>query len=160
MSVTLPWVQKLPWKMQSILFSGLRGPDHVKLHAVKGISKWMRAVSQENADPSKPYMAASRLPDLADVLEELEMLPCHFTHHFADALRVIAHGHDDRGTREAAFELHALIAEEIFHFVPEHPIIFAWRHRDKTDGVDPQPARPFRDRDWMDLYLPEGYVHP
>lgn len=157
--VTQSWVRALPWKMQSILFSGLRGPDGVRARDVKVVCKWMRASSQKNADPSKPYMQNGRLPDFDDVLGELETLPCHYVHHFADALRVVAHGHFDEGTRDAALELHCLIAEEIFHFIPEHPAIFAWRHRDKPEGVDPEPEPPLYDRAWMGGHLPEGYTH-
>lgn len=159
MSVTQPWVRELQWKEQSILFSGLRGPDTMRCPAVKGMSKWMRAVSQEDADPSKPYMQSARLPDVEDVLEELEHLPCHFVHHFADALAVIGYGHPDVGTRQCAYGLHVLIAEELFHFVPEPPSIFAWRHRDKRHGKDDQPGKPYDDRVWMHHLLPEGFEH-
>jgi hypothetical protein len=159
MSVTQSWVRALPWKQQSILFSGLRGPDTMRCLAVKGMSRWMRAVSQENADPSKPYMDSRRLPDALDVMEELEHLPTHFVHHFADALAVIAYGHPDAGTRECAYEFHALVAEELFHFIPEPPEIFAWRHRDKPNGNDSAPAPPFDDRPWMHDLLPRDYRH-
>lgn len=158
--VTKGWVRKLPWKQQSILFSGLRGPDNARCRAVKQMSKWMRAVSQKNADPDKPYMNNIRLPDFVDVLEELEHLPCHFVHHFADALAVIAYGHPAEGERLCAYELHALVAEELFHFIPEPAEIFAWRHRDKVDGRDPAPEKPFDDRPWMHDRLPDGYGHP
>jgi hypothetical protein len=158
-SVLQSWVQQLPWKQQSILLSGLRGPDQVFLKSTKQVTKWMRAVSQHNADPSKPYMNGIVLPALPALEKELEHLPCHFVHHLADALAVIAYGHPNREVREYAFSVHAYIAEEIFHFVPEHPTVFQWRHRDRPDGNDPTPSKPFEDRLWMDMLLPEGYVH-
>lgn len=160
MTVILPWVRHLPWKQQSILFSGLRGPDTMRCPAVKEMSKWMRAVSQQDADPSKPYMQCRRLPDAMAVMEELEHLPAHFVHHFADAMAVIAYGHPDKGTRECAYEFHALVAEELFHFIPEPPEVFAWRHRDRRlPERDPAPERPVDDRPWMHARLPEGYEH-
>lgn len=159
--VLLPWVQELPWKQQSILLSGLRGPDASKLASVKHVCKWIRAISQQNADPSKPYMNtdARRLPDAVDVVNELEYLPCHYVHHLADACAVIAYGAPSQNDRFYAYEIHALIAEELFHFVPESAEIFAWRHRDKPNGVDANPIKPYDDRRHMEEHLPKDYVH-
>lgn len=159
-SVLKDWVADLPWKQQSILFSGLRGYDG-EGPWLKHVHKWMRAVTQENADPSKGYMntEARRLPDAMDVVEELEYKPCHYVHHLADALAVIAYGAPDPGDRYYAYEIHALIAEELFHFLPESEEIFRWRHRDKPDGVDPSPERPYDDRLHMEPHLPPGFKH-
>jgi hypothetical protein len=131
----------------------------VYLKNVKQVSKWIRSVSQRNADPSKSYMNDIVLPEPATLEKELEQLPCHFVHHFADALAVIAYGHPDDETRRYAYSVHVYIAEELFHFLPETPDIFLWRHRDKPDGVDPQPQPPYDDRPWMRTLLPEGYEH-
>lgn len=159
-NVTKKWVRGLPFKQQSILFSGLRGPDNDRCPAIKAYSRWMRAESQENADPNKPYMMdTGRLPEASMVLDELEFLTCHFVHHFADALAVIAYNHPAEGTRQCAYEMHALVAEELFHFIPEPPDIFAWRHRDKLKGKDPQPVKPWDDRPWMHDLVPLGFEH-
>lgn len=131
-TVIQSWVSTIPWKQQSILFSGLRGPDHALLKGIKMISRWMRSVSQNNADVSKPYMNGIVLPQPGDIEKELEHSPCHFVHHFADALRVIAIHHPDAAIRETAYSYHFYIAEEIFHFVPETDEVFLHRHRDKT----------------------------
>ena len=87
-SVLLPWVMNIGWKMQSILLSGLRAPD-AKTDATKRICRWMRAVSQNNADPSKGYMEPQTvgMDLISKCMDELEYLPCHYVHHFADALR-------------------------------------------------------------------------
>lgn len=146
------WVQKAPWKMQSILLSGLRAPD-AKTEAVKQICRWMRAQCQYNADTSKGYMGkypwmeeleryatgcgslqtnplVSSLIDRA--MDELEYLPCHYVHHFADALRVVAIYHPKEHRRMFADMVHKEIAVEIFHFHPESTTEFVRRHRDKT----------------------------
>ncbi len=136
-SVLQPWVEQIPWKQQSILFSSLRGPDQDYLKSIKLVSRWMRAVSQENADPSKPYMAVTTLPDPSDLDKELEHCTVHFVHHFADGLAVIAYHHPDEPVARYAAELHYHIAEELFHFMPESRSTFLVRHRDKKDGVDP-----------------------
>lgn len=155
-SVLQTWVQKAPWKMQSILLSGLRAPD-AKTEAVKQICRWMRAQSQYNADTSKGYMGKypwmealeeyggthgtllrslqtnSMVSNLiAHAMEELEYLPCHYVHHFADALRVVAIYHPKEHRRMFADMVHKEIAAEIFHFHPESTVEFVKRHRDKT----------------------------
>lgn len=153
------WVTAMPWKMQSILFSGLRGPDFPNVPNVKKVSKWMRMVSQQNADPTKPYMEVDDLPEPIDVCEELEFLPCHYVHHLADALACVAYSIPDGQACRYAFSVYTCIAEELFHFIPEHPDIFEWRHRDKVNGLDSRPNPPFEDREWMDKFLPTGYIH-
>ena len=79
-------------------------------------------------------------------LDELEFLPVHYVHHFADALAVIAYGHPHLTQAAYAGSLHHLIAEELFHFRPEHPEVFKLRHRDKPDGHDPEEAV------WQDVH--------
>jgi hypothetical protein len=142
-SVLQSWVEQIPWKQQSILFSSLRGPDQDYLVNIKKVSRWMRAVSQNNADPSKPYMAiaAAELPALDKLDKELEHCTVHFVHHFADGLAVIAHHHPDVNVVEYAAALYFHIAEELFHFVPETRGTFLLRHRDKKGGTDPLNAK-------------------
>lgn len=136
-SVVKGWLATLPWKQQSIFFSGLRGPDAPNVPNTKAVNRWMRAVSQHNADPSKGYMRQEELPSPLHVCDELEFLPCHYVHHLADALAVIAYGHPEAQVASYAARLHYRIAEELFHFQPEHPETFRIRHRDKPDGHDP-----------------------
>lgn len=143
------WVQNAPWKMQSILLSGLRAPDAATT-AVKQICRWMRAEAQYNADPSKGYM--HKYPWMEELqhggfvartnavlfgivdkaMDELEYLPCHYAHHFADALRVVAIYHPVERVREFADMVHTEVAVEIFHFKPESTYEFVERHKDKA----------------------------
>jgi hypothetical protein len=129
------WLSKNGWKMQSIFVNGLRAPD-VKTSAVKKCVRWMRTVSCHNADPSKAdcYMSAPPLTDelVEQCVDELEYLTCHYVHHFADSMRIVALFHPDMHVRSWALKLHNLIAEEIFHFVPETDVVFVERHKDKA----------------------------
>lgn len=147
------WVQRAPWKMQSILLSGLRAPDAHTM-AVKQVCRWMRAEAQYNADPAKGYMHKYQwmqelqrggaigpnnavLKQLLDsVMDELEYLPCHYVHHFADALRVVAIYHPVERVREFAEMVHVEVAVEIFHFKPESVREFIVRHVDKAKHAD------------------------
>lgn len=131
-SVLLPWVMALPWKMQSILLSGLRAPD-AETDATKRICRWMRSISQNNADPSKGYMEPQPLSGvlIERCMDELEYLTCHYVHHFADALRVVAVYHPSPEAQQFAAVVHSQVAFEIFHFIPESDDVFITRHRDQ-----------------------------
>ena len=65
-------------------------------------------------------------------MDELEYLTCHYVHHFADSMRIVALFHPQADVRSWAWKLHFLIAEEIFHFVPERDEVFVERHKDKA----------------------------
>lgn len=158
-SVLQQWVMDLSWKQQSILISGMRGPDTGPVPHIKSVNRWMRTVSQNNADPSKNYMKQAPLPAPETLCVELQFLPCHYVHHLADALAVVAYGHPDMNVKQTAYAYHVHIAEELFHFVPEPPSIFEWRHRDKPDGIDKTPDPPYEWRSWTDNYLPSDYKH-
>jgi hypothetical protein len=131
-SVLQPWVMAMGWKMQSILLSGFRGPDDAELPATKAVNRWIRTISQNNADPSKDYMRQDKLPTDLELCEELEWRSCHYVHHLADSLRVVAIFHPNLGERTKAFIYHHRIAEEIFHFEIEVDEIFLKRHEDKV----------------------------
>jgi hypothetical protein len=113
----------------------LRAPD-AKTVGVKKCVRWMRTKACNNADPNKPdcYMTAPVMTEelIQLALDELEYLPCHYVHHLADAMRILALFHPDDTTRHWAYRLHYLIAEEIFHFVPETDEQFLERHKDKV----------------------------
>lgn len=141
--------------MQSILFSSLRGPDQELLLNIKQVSKWLRSVTQQNADPSKPYMNDIKLPtDHAALFKELEHCPCHFVHHFLDGLAIVAYHHPRLEIAEYAAALHYDCAEELFHFYPEDPAQFEVRHRDKRGGVDPQAE----EWDRFTILMRSGYM--
>lgn len=129
------WFTKNGWKMQSIFVNGLRAPD-VKTKAVKKCIRWMRTQACFDADPKKAdcYMTAPQMTkELFDeAIDELEYLTCHYVHHFADAMRILALFHPELKTRAWAYQFHFEIAEEIFHFKPEPDREFLERHKDKV----------------------------
>lgn len=133
MYVLQDWVSDVGCKMQSILISGLRAPDQ-KTKAVKLIIRWLRGKCQINADPKKEsYMqtitVSSKLID--EAMDELEYLPVHYVHHFADSLAVCAYHHQDEEVRNLCYYAHEQVAVELFHFHPESKQEFLERHTDK-----------------------------
>lgn len=131
--VLQPWVAEVGLKMQSILLSGLRAPD-AKTVGVKKCVRWMRSHCQIDADPAKQsYMQTIVMNEeiIQMAIDELEYLPCHYAHHFADSMAVMAYHHPNEAVRGLAYRIHFLVAEEIFHFIPEPKEIFLKRHEDK-----------------------------
>jgi hypothetical protein len=135
-SVFQPWFIANGWKMQSIFVNGLRAPD-TKTSAVKKVVRWMRTKACNDADPRKAdcYMSAPQMNQelVEQAVDELEYLTCHYVHHIADALRILALFHPNGETQYWARQIHYLIAEEIFHFIPESDEQFIDRHKDKND---------------------------
>lgn len=132
-SVLLPWVAVMPWKCQSILQGGFRGPDNGNFPAIKKVNRWLRVVSQNNADTAKNYMRDDGMPDEYALCEELEYCTCHYVHHLADALRCVAVYNPDVAVHSVAWRYHYRIAEELFHFIPEDDATFVRRHVDKVE---------------------------
>ena len=133
MIVLQNWVAEVGCKMQSILLSGFRAPDQKTKYAKK-LVRWLRSKCQIDADPQKQsYMETVFINDelINDAMDELEYCPVHYVHHFADSFAVLAYNHPDDGVRKIAYKIHYLIAEELFHFMPETEEMFHERHKDK-----------------------------
>jgi hypothetical protein len=117
-SVTLDWVQSLPHKMQSVLFSGLRGPDTGHYPNLKAVVRWLRPVTQHNADPTTDYMRNEEMPDWKALQKEIEFTSFHYFEHLALALEIIAYKHPDELKRNYAWFLYASMIE-LLHANPE-----------------------------------------
>lgn len=119
MSLVLkPWVEKLPWKMQSALLSSFRGTDTGNYPSIKSVTRWMRMTCEHNADPDSRYMK-----DVKNILnlpihymcKELEWCTVHYAEHFMKGLQIIAYRHPDSYSRILAYDCYSSIATEIFH---------------------------------------------
>ena len=129
------WVCKLPWKQQSVLLSGLRGPDTSHCPHTKTVTRWMRNVTQNNADPSHSYMQLDRLPTFEELEKELEYCSVHYVHHLTQALKVISIGYvwcDVDGCKYAD-DLYRNIVMELLHLHPESDASFCVRLQDKVE---------------------------
>lgn len=120
-TVLLPWVQQLPWKMQSVLLSGLRGPDTNGGEELKKITRWMRQVTQHNADPNHTYMRAPEAPSIDDakLWQEIEYSTTwHYFGHLLHALEIIGYSEVRDGTQ--ASTPHRRFATYWYHRLVEH----------------------------------------
>ncbi len=94
------WMAELPWKQQSVIFSSLRGPDLSRPIAVKKLNRWLRSVTQNNADPSTEYMKKIVLPKIEDLKEEVGYCTMHYFTHLLHALEIIGYNHPDKSVRD------------------------------------------------------------
>lgn len=131
-SVLRNWVQVLSWKQQSVLLSGLRGPDTIHCPNVKIITRWLRNVVQNNVDPTYSYMMISDLPGWGLLEKELEYCSVHYVHHLTQALMVMAHNCTMPEAQKYAYWLVNRIADDLLHMTRETPEHFFVRLEDKV----------------------------
>lgn len=112
-SVTLVWVQKLSFKAQSVLFSGLRGTDTHHTPNLKALVRWLRPVTQSNADYSTDYMREEPFPVWDDVKKELEFVTVHYYAHLMHAIQIVAYHHPEELIRLKAFSFYINMAEHL-----------------------------------------------
>jgi hypothetical protein len=110
------WMEKLPFKMQSVLISAQRGPDSHYCPKIKAITKWIRRTCQQNADPSHSFMEEAPLPSLEEIEYEIEFCTLHFTFHLMYGLEIIAYKHPDKAVRDKSMHYYKGIIEEVLHF--------------------------------------------
>ncbi len=118
-NVLQEWVGDLPWKMQSVLISGMRGPDTDNLPHIKTVTRWMRSVVQRDADPGHSFMnvATIQLPAPKHMEKEIEFCTIHFVSHFLYALQIIGYKHPDPNVTNAAYELYSgILVGDVLHF--------------------------------------------
>lgn len=121
-SVLRAWVADLPWKQQSVLLSGLRGPDERRCPEVKKVIRFLRAATQNDAGVTAEdsYLDGGSLDDVntRGVLREVEYLSVHFATHLLYALLIVACGCPDGDVAEQAGDLYDAIVDD-WHLNPE-----------------------------------------
>jgi hypothetical protein len=127
--VIRPWLAAagLTLKMQSVLFSALRGCDTVgKEDASKPLVRAIRAAIMRDAEEQQrtPGFGSIFLNgDLADetvrkFTDDLDHYPVHFVMHLAHACEIIGYKHPDRAFREPFLRAYNAIVEAL-HLLPE-----------------------------------------
>jgi len=98
-SVLRPFMFKLPYRMQSVLMSAIRGCDTArKDDPSKWITRAMRPLILNNADPSNTFMSMSRVPEAHPAktfLWDLDSYPMHFVMHLMHAAEIIGYKYQD-----------------------------------------------------------------
>jgi hypothetical protein len=117
-SVLQEWMAELPWKQQSVVFSSLRGPDNFRPAAVKVINRWLRGVTQKNADPTTDYMKDLPHPSLEDLQRDLEYCTMHYYCHLMHTMEIIGYNCPDKNIAETARKYYQAMAG-FLHLNPE-----------------------------------------
>ncbi len=113
------WIEDLPWKQQSVILSSLRGPDTRYCSNLKKISKWMRRITQNNADISSPYMEDETLPSIEEIEKEAEFCTVHYLSHLLHGLEIIAYKHPNKTISNIAKNYYLGFVDKILHLNPE-----------------------------------------
>lgn len=131
-SVLLDWVSELGWKQQSVVLSGLRGPDNHHSPNIKKISRWIRAITQNNADPSHSYMKITDLPTVNDFEDEFYFASTHYSLHLLFALEIIGYKHPDPSIAKIALDYYMALVDDVYHLKPESEQDLDSRLQDKV----------------------------
>ncbi len=112
------WMAELPWKQQSVVLSSLRGPDTSRPVGVKVITRWLRGITQNNADPSTDYMKDLPFPSLEEFQRDLEYCTMHYYCHLMHAMGIIGYNHPEEKTKDIAIRYYAAMVD-FLHLNPE-----------------------------------------
>ena len=117
--VLLDWMEELTWKQQSVILSGLRGPDTPYCHNIKKIVRWLRGVTQNNADKSHSYMREENLPPLKEIEKEFEFTTVHYGMHLIHSLEIIGYKHPDKKISKISKDYYVGLTKYFLHLNPE-----------------------------------------
>lgn len=118
-NVLQDWLSDLSWKEQTVLISGIRGPDSAFCPRLKKVSRWMRSHTLQNADPNHTYMEVEDFPMPSELEDEFEFCTVHFATHFVYALEILGYLHPDKHVRTRAESLYCFFVTCVMHFQPE-----------------------------------------
>jgi len=118
-NVILSWMGELTWKQQSVILSALRGPDNSYSPKIKKITKWLRRVTQNNADLSSSYMGQEKLPSISLIEKEFEFTTIHYAIHFLQTLEIIGYKHPDENVSNIAKGYYTLLVKNTLNLNPE-----------------------------------------
>jgi len=130
--VLLDWMAELGWKQQSVVLSALRGPDNHHSPHIKKISRWIRSITQNNADPSHSYMKSIELPTLKDIEDEVYFASTHYSLHLLFALEIIGYKHPDKAVAKIALDYYLALVADVYHLKPETELDLDTRLQDKV----------------------------
>ena len=110
-SVLQEWMGSLPWKQQSVVLSSLRGPDNARPGSVKIINRWLRGITQNNADPSTDYMKDLPHPSLEELHRDLEYCSMHYYSHLMHAMEIIGYHHPLKEVSDVGMRYYAAMTD-------------------------------------------------
>lgn len=98
-SVFKEWIFTIPYRMQSVLMSALRGCDTArKDDNSKYISRALRGILLNNADPSNTFIVGDGIPEekyVTAFLWDIDAYPLHFIMHLTHGAEIVGYKHPD-----------------------------------------------------------------
>ncbi len=128
--VILGWLGDLSLKQQSVIISALRGPDTHYCPNLKKLTKWLRTITQNNADYRSSYMQQEEFPSIDNIEKELEYTTVHYSIHFLQALEIIGYKHPDSAISKKAGEYYENLVRGVLNLVPETKVDLENRLKD------------------------------
>ncbi|MCK5321175.1 hypothetical protein KAJ38_01230 [Candidatus Pacearchaeota archaeon] len=128
--VLLDWMCELSWKQQSAVLSSLRGPDNSYSPNFKRINKWMRRITQNDADASSSYMKDEGLPSIEELKRDIEFCNVHYLSHLLQGLEIVGYNYPDSRVAEAAIKCYEGLVHRVLHLNPETKEQLEYRLRD------------------------------
>lgn len=122
-SVVKAWVFALPYRMQAVLLSALRGCDgRSKNDPSKHIVRSLRATLLNQADPTNSFMAINLdgPPDehVDAMVNDLDSYPLHFVTHLAHASEIVGFKYPDKARKVRWLAFYYKIVKGL-HMMPE-----------------------------------------
>ncbi len=127
-SVLQDWVHTLPFQMQALLLTAMRGADGCTKHnAAKGIVRYLRGAVLKPAadwqgDNDQDFMWGEweKFPELVnDFFADPDAYPHHFIMHLVHSAEVVGYKHSDDNCTGYWFRQFYLKACKAFHMNPE-----------------------------------------
>lgn len=121
-SVLQDWLQELPWKMQTVVITGIRGCDGLsKNDPSKQLGRAIRMAALNNADATTTYMRHDFSVVFAATktfVDDLDRYPVHFVMHVAHACEILGYKHPKADFRAAFNSIYMQIVWAL-HLRPE-----------------------------------------
>jgi hypothetical protein len=141
-SVLQDWVMELPLMQQTVLLTGVRGPDGLpKYHPTKYVLRWFRRcvllsamdqrvltnpVDTGGGSFTGPSVVARHADDwrramdgrVSDYLQALDEVPHHFQLHLMHAVEILGYKHPDEQTRAWWHSVYLRLVHDM-HLWPE-----------------------------------------
>lgn len=121
-SVLKEWVFNLPYRMQSVLMSALRGCDTArKDDNSKYLSRALRGILLNNADPTNTFIVGDGVPEekyVTAFLWDVDSYPVHFIMHLSHAAEIVGYKHPEGRLRTWWLDFYSKVVKGL-HLNPE-----------------------------------------
>ncbi len=110
---------ELPIKMQSVMMTGVRGPDNHRYESIKVLNRWVRSNLFHDADPFNPFIVKPGDPMPEAIVDQLcvdvEYTTTHYFAHLIHTLEIIGYKQPDLQRAAQALLVWSSLCKEVLH---------------------------------------------